>query len=88
MILEALNVYYNLAVSKRDLKSLLKIEKIFLVLQVVVFFKNCPQRAEQPHETYVSLHISKDNSPKKRRTKIKQLIIALQKIPFPLNQIP
>ena len=27
MILEALNVYYNLAVSKRDLKPFLKIEK-------------------------------------------------------------
>ena len=41
MILKAHDAYYILALSKRDLKPFLKIEKcplFFLVLQVVVFF--------------------------------------------------
>ena len=43
MILKALDVYYIVALSKRDLKPFLQIEKcpklFFLVLQVVVFSK-------------------------------------------------
>ena len=51
MILKALNVYYIMALSKRDLKPFLKIGKCpqtsFLVLQVVVFVFNLPPEATE-----------------------------------------
>ena len=53
MILKADDAYYILALSKRDLKPLLKIIFFLLVLQFVVFFQKLPLEAQLTHETYV-----------------------------------
>ena len=53
MILKALDVYYILALSKRDFKPFLNIEKNLLGFAGCCFFQKLPPEAQLNHETYV-----------------------------------
>ena len=68
MILEALIAYYMAALSKRDLKPFLKFKTFLLGFAGCCFFRKLPLEGRLNHETYVSLHTTKDNSLKKRIT--------------------
>ena len=66
MILEAESAYYISALSKHDLKPFLKIKNFLLGLAGCWYFQKLPPEGRLNHETYVSLHTTKDNSLKKR----------------------
>ena len=68
MISKALVAYYILALSKHDLKPFSKIEKCSSWFCRLLFFQKLPPEGRLNHETYVSLHTTKDNSLKKRIT--------------------
>ena len=68
MILEALVAYYMAALSKHDLKPSSKFKTFLLGFAGCCFLQKLPPEGRLNHETYVSLHTTKDNSLKKRIT--------------------
>ena len=63
MILKAHDAYYILALSKHDLKPVLKFKKILLGLAGCCFFQKLPPVGQLNHETYVSKFIKNQTSP-------------------------
>ena len=66
MILEAHVAYYIPALSKHDIKPFPKIKTFLLGFAGCCFFQKLPPEGRLNHETYVSLHTTKDDSLKKR----------------------